>query len=152
MERHLAIRLKFWLRSGSGLARWFEDKMWIVWGGQMFTCNGRNFHNSTAAIPSANDCKGCHFMHPFSDIQYRLVLILYRCHAYLSSTPLMCCILSECMLVGRNSAKLNLVGRGLKSKFGVNHFFSWVSLHVHHEIRQGLVWCSAADAIGQFTT
>ena len=27
---------------------------------------------------------------------------------------------SECMLVGRNSMKLNLVGRGLKSKFGVN--------------------------------
>ena len=33
---------------------------------------------------------------------------------------LMCCILSECMVVGRNSVKLNLVERGLKSKFGVN--------------------------------
>ena len=59
-------------------------------------------------------------MHLLSDIQYWLVLIPYWYHVYLFSSPLMCCILSECMFVGRNSAKLNLVGRGLKWKFGVN--------------------------------
>ena len=41
--------------------------------------------------------------------------------------------LSECMLVGRNSVKLNLVGRGLKSKFGVNPSF-FISKSVHNEI------------------
>ena len=42
------------------------------------------------------------------------------------------CILSECMLVSRNSVKLNLAGRGLKSKFGGKPaiFFSWGSLYI----------------------
>ena len=40
-------------------------------------------------------------MHPFSDIQYWLVLILYWYHAYLFCSPLMCGILSECILRGR---------------------------------------------------
>ena len=43
-----------------------------------------------------------------------------------------CATYSECMLVNRNSVKLNLVERGLKSKFGGKPviFFSWGSLYI----------------------
>ena len=47
----------------------------------------------------------------------------------------MSCILSECILVGRNLVKLTLVGRGLKSKFGGKPvIFFLMSKSVHNEI------------------
>ena len=57
-------------------------------------------------------------MHPFSDIQYVLTsfnTILIPCLLVLFSPDVL-----HTQLGGRNSVKLNLVGSGLKSKFGVN--------------------------------
>ena len=43
-------------------------------------------------------------------------LFLYSIQTSFNTIP----ILSECMLVGKNLVKLNLVGRELKSEFGIN--------------------------------